>query len=46
MKAKKRLSSGKWLVLFLVTALLLAMAVPVFNILTDPFGAFGDPLLQ
>ena len=46
MKQKKRLSSGKWLVLFLVTALLLAMAVPVFNILTDPFGAFGDPLLQ
>lgn len=46
MKEKKRLSSGKWLVLFLVTALLLVMVVPIFNIITDPYGAFGDRFLH
>lgn len=46
MKGKKHLSSGKWLVLLLVTALLLVMIVPIFNIITDPYGAFGDPVLE
>lgn len=46
MEEKKRLSSKKWLVMFLVTALLLASALPIFNIVTDPYGAFGDPFMK
>lgn len=46
MKGKKHLSSGKWLVMLLVTALLLVMVVPIFNFITDPYGAFGDPVLE
>ena len=46
MLKKKSLSSGKWLVLFVVTVLLVALLIPVFNIITDPYGAFGDPVLQ
>ena len=43
---KKKLSSGKWLLLFFGTVLLLALLIAAFNWLTDPFGAFGDPLLK
>ncbi len=43
---KKPLSSEKWLLLFFGTMLLIALLVAAFNILTDPFGAFGDPLLK
>ena len=46
MKQKKRLSSGTWLILFLVTALLLASTVPLLNWGVDPYGAFGDRLMQ
>ncbi len=46
MKGKKHLSSGKWLVMLLVAALLLVMVVPTFNFITDPYGAFGDPVLE
>lgn len=46
MESKKKLSSGKWLILFFVTALVLAvLSVSVFNLVTDPSGAFGDPVL-
>ncbi len=43
---KKPLSSKNWLLLFFGTVLLIALLVAAFNILTDPFGAFGDPLLK
>ena len=43
---KKKLTSGKWLVMFAVTLVLLAaLFVPVFNYAIDPYGAFGDPIL-
>ena len=45
-KKRKKFSSGKWLVMFLLTVLLVAMIVPAFNIITDPYGAFGDPVMQ
>ncbi len=43
---KKPLSSKAWLLLFFGTVLLLALLTAAFNFLTDPFGAFGDPLLR
>ena len=46
MEFKSRtLSSKKWLALFALSVALLAAGLGLFNILTDPFGAFGDPLL-
>ena len=41
-----RLSSRRWLLLFAVTLLLLALLIPLFNLVTDPYGAFGDRFLQ
>ena len=38
--------SKKWFLLFCLTVLLLAAALAAFNWLTDPFGAFGDRVLQ
>ena len=47
MEPKKKLSSGKWLILFFGTALVLAvLSVSLFNLVTDPSGAFGDPVLS
>lgn len=43
---KKRLTSKAWLALFLATALLVAAFVPAFNFIVDPYGAFGDRVLQ
>ncbi len=40
------MSSKKWLAAFAGTVLLVAVLVLAFNYATDPFGAFGDPLLQ
>ncbi len=40
------MSAKKWLWCFLGTALLLALLLGAFNVLTDPFGVFGDPLLE
>ena len=40
MKAKK------WVGLFCLTAALLVLLVAAFNYITDPFGAFGDKVLQ
>ncbi len=36
----------KWLITFIITALLLAAALALFNVLTDPFGVFGDRLMD
>ena len=45
MEEKKRLSSKRWLLLFAVTLLILALLVPLFNFVTDPYGACGDRFL-
>ena len=46
MKAKHTMTSRQWLAAFGATVLLLALLLMGFNFLTDPFGAFGDPVLQ
>ncbi len=43
---KKPLSSEKWLVLFLASVILTAALYAGFNVVTDPFGVFGDRYLQ
>ena len=40
------MSAKKWLVMFFATILLLAGLVAGFNVLTDPFGVFGDRVLR
>lgn len=40
------MTAKKWLVCFVGTALLLAVLLGAFNMLTDPFGVFGDPLMN
>ena len=40
------MSAKKWLICFVLTALLLAAALAAFNVLTDPFGVFGDRLMH
>lgn len=40
------MTSKKWLFLFVVTALLIAALIGLFNVLTDPFGVFGDPIMH
>ena len=40
------MTAKKWILSFLLTALSLALVLALFNILTDPFGVFGDPILQ
>lgn len=44
MKTRKKLSSGKWLLLLGAAVALIALLVGIFNVLVDPYGAFGDPL--
>ena len=46
MKEKKRLSAKGWLWMFGLTLLLVVLFLPVLNMLADPFGAFGDRILQ
>lgn len=46
MTSKHTISSGRWLVLFALTAALVAGALAAFNVAVDPFGAFGDKLMQ
>ena len=41
----KKLSSVRWLGLFFLSVLLLALLLAGFNVVTDPFGAFGDRFL-
>ncbi len=45
MEKKHSLSSKGWLWLFVGTVFLLAVLVAGFNICTDPFGTFGDPIM-
>lgn len=40
------MSSKKWLGMFAAAVVLALAACGVFNILVDPFGVFGDPLLD
>ncbi len=40
------MSAKKWIITFILTALLLAGALAAFNVLIDPFGVFGDRLLN
>ncbi len=40
------MSAKKWLIAFFLTLILLLGALCAFNALTDPFGIFGDPLLD
>lgn len=40
------MSAKKWLIAFFATVFGLALALFSFNYLTDPFGAFGEPLLD
>ena len=46
MDNKKTLSAKAWLWLFLLTAAAIALLIAVFNVLVDPYGAFGDPVLN
>lgn len=40
------MTSGKWLIMFVSTVLIIAVLLCGFNILTDPFGVFGDPIMD
>ena len=40
------MSAKKWLLCFILTALLLGAALAGFNLYTDPFGVFGDRALD
>jgi len=40
------MSSKKWFVMFVLTVLFLAAGIAGLNILVDPFGAFGDPVMK
>lgn len=46
MNSKHSISSKQWLALFAVSVLLVAGGLMLFNVCTDPFGAFGDPILH
>ena len=45
MESKHKLSSKGWLALFALSVVVLAAALCVFNVVTDPFGVFGDRVL-
>lgn len=40
------MTAKKWLITFALTTLALALLLGMFNILTDPFGVFGDPVFD
>lgn len=40
------MTAKKWLISFVLTALAFALLLGMFNILTDSFGVFGDPLMD
>ena len=46
MEKKVRMSSTAWIWMFLGTILLIALLIGLFNYLMDPYGMFGDPLLD
>ncbi len=42
-----RLSSRGWLLMLAITvAVVILLVYPIFNIVTDPFGVFGDPIFK
>ena len=45
MESKHKLSSKGWLALFALSVVVLAAALCVFNVVTDPFGVFDDRVL-
>ena len=46
MEKKVRMSSKAWLWMFLGTVVFIALLIGLFNYLMDPYGVFGDPLLD
>lgn len=46
MEKKVRMSSKAWLLMFLGTVLFIALLIGIFNYLIDPYGMFGDPVLD
>ncbi len=40
------MTSKKWLISFVLTVCGIAVLIAGFNVLTDPFGVFGDPVLN
>ena len=40
------MTAKRWVLLFLLSVLMAAAVLAAFNVLTDPFGLFGDPLLD
>lgn len=40
------MTSKQWLISFVLTVCVLALLIAGFNVLTDPFGVFGDPVLD
>ncbi|MBR6826140.1 MAG: polysaccharide deacetylase family protein [Oscillospiraceae bacterium] len=46
MEEKNRMSSGKWLRMLLCTVLAISLFIGLFNYLIDPYGVFGDPILD
>ncbi len=45
MESKHKISSKQWLALFVLSVVLIAAGLGLFNFITDPFGAFGDRVL-
>lgn len=46
MEKKVRMSSVAWIRMFLGTVVAIALLIGLFNYLMDPYGMFGDPLLD
>lgn len=40
------MSVKKWLIMFALAVVLALVLCAAFNILVDPFGVFGDPILD
>ncbi|MBR7033247.1 MAG: polysaccharide deacetylase family protein [Clostridia bacterium] len=46
MKEKRKITVRRWLWMFMIILLILFLCVPTLNLLVDPYGAFGDPVLH
>ncbi len=46
MEKNVRMSSGAWLRMLVATVVLIAVFIGLFNYLVDPYGVFGDPILD
>lgn len=40
------MSSKKWCIMFALSIILIAFGYALFNVLIDPFGVFGDPIID